>query len=108
MAKNTKESTLEKSPYKKLEDSKIGHSELTAIISMKDSGRDLYLFLLDNSNKFLAHNGVAYINPIEIMLFLNVTRKTIYNGINSMIQANILRRCNVIGEYYYNFNFFPE
>ncbi len=95
------------SPYKKTENG-IDFKEVTAIIGMKDSGRFLYLFLLENKDKFLAYDGVAYINPIELVFYLNVTRKTIYNGINSMIQANILRRCNVVGEYYYNFNFFPN
>ena len=107
MAKNIKEQVESKSPYKKT-DEVIKYNELSAIISMKDSGRDLYMFLLDNKDKFLAHNGIAYINPIELVFFLDVTRKTIYNGINSMISSNILKRCNVVGEYYYNFKYFPE
>lgn len=107
MAKNIKEQVESNSPYKKT-DEVIKYNELSAIISMKDSGRDLYMFLLDNKDKFLAHNGIAYINPIELVFFLDVTRKTIYNGINSMISSNILKRCNVVGEYYYNFKYFPE
>jgi len=107
MNKNIKEQGLVKSPYSKSL-GVIKFEELSAIISMKDSGRDLYMFLLQNQDKFLAHNGIAYINPIELVFFLDVTRKTIYNGINSMISSNILKRCNVVGEYYYNFKYFPE
>jgi len=106
------ERTIEKtnkiiSPYKK---SKVGLSfrEINAIILMKDSGRSLYLFLLENNNKYLAHDGTVYINPIELVFYLKVTRKTIYNGISSMIDADILKRSKIVGEYYYNFNFFPE
>lgn len=95
------------SPFKKT-DSSIDYKEISSILSMKDSGKVLYLFLLENKDKFLAHDGVAYINPVELVFYLNVTRKTIYNGINQMIQANILSRCNVVGEYYYNFIYFPE
>ena len=107
MVKTIKMAKTEKSPYKK-SNRNIDFQEITAIIEMKDSGRDLYLFLLENKDKFLAHDGIAYINPVELVFYLNVTRKTIYNGVNAMIQANILRRCNVVGEYYYNFNFFPK
>ena len=94
MNKDIKEQVSVKSPYSKTE-GVIKFDELSAIISMKDSGRDLYMFLLENKDKFLAHNGIAYINPIELVFFLNVTRKTIYNGINSMIASNILNRSNV-------------
>ena len=64
MVKTIKMAKTEKSPYKK-SNRNIDFQEITAIIEMKDSGRDLYLFLLENKDKFLAHDGIAYINPVE-------------------------------------------
>ena len=98
---------LDKSPYKDKEKS-IDYQEITTILTLKDSGRALYLFLLENRDKFLAHDGIVYINPIELMNFMNVSRKTIYNGVNSLIQADVLKRSNEVGEYFYNYDFFPK
>lgn len=94
-------------PYKE-SDKGIGFEEITTVLSMKGSGKDLYLFLLEHKEKYFAHDGIAYLNPSELTHYTDSSRKTVYNGINSMIQANILRRTTVPGEYFYNWNFFPK
>lgn len=86
----------------------IEEKDLLSILDMNKSGLNLYYFLTISGNSFLAHDGIAYLNPIEMTEFLNCTRKSIYNGIESLILNKILARTGVPGEYFFNPKFFDN
>ena len=86
----------------------IGTTELIEVLDMTKSGTSLYSFLIENGTKFLSLDGIAYINPVELTQFLTWTRKSVYNGIDQLLDKNILSQTGRPGEYYYNPKFFPD
>lgn len=96
-----------KTPFNKCK-FEIGMIELINILDMNKSGTSLYSFLIENGNKFLSLNGIAYINPIEMMQFLSWTRKSFYNGIDELLNKKILSRTGRPGEYFYNPKYFTD
>ena len=85
----------------------IGTIELIEVLDMTKSGTSLYSFLIENGDKFLSFDGIAYINPVELTQFLTWTRKSVYNGIDQLLEKKILSHTGRPGEYYYNPKFFP-
>ena len=84
----------------------IDSQGLIALLKMNKSGLSLYKFLLINGDKFLAADGIAYLNPMEMTQFLDCTRKSIYNGLEELLIRDILSRTGKPGEYFYNPKFF--
>ncbi len=79
---------------------------LLAVLSMSKSGVNLYSFLIERGDKFLAHDGIAYLNPIEMTQFLDCTRKSVYNGIEDLILKDMLALTGRPGEYFFNPKYF--
>ena len=86
----------------------IDENDLLSILDMNKSGLNLYYFLIERGDSFLAHDGIAYLNPIEMTEFLDCTRKSVYNGIESLILKKILARTGFPGEYFFNHKFFDN